>query len=109
MSNSLFGIKAFVKAVLAEKPWLSDPNAVKQPWNEDEYQLVDHGRGKELCFGIVWDDKHVQPSPPVLAALELTKQALIKAGHKVIDWEPRYHKEINAVLVSMTSLHATHY
>jgi len=84
MANSIGGVKAFMKAVVNSKPWLKDPLAVRKKWNEDEYNLVDHGSGKNLCFGIMWDDGCVIPQPPTRRALEMTKLALEKAGHKGI-------------------------
>ena len=82
MANSIGGIKTFMKAVVNSKPWLKDPLAVRKKWNEDEYNLADHGSGKNLCFGIMWDDGVVVPHPPIKRALEMTKSALEKAGHK---------------------------
>ena len=52
-SNSLSGIKAFMKAVIDARPWLKDPLAVRKRWSDDEYNLVDHGLGKNLCFAIL--------------------------------------------------------
>jgi len=82
LSSSLGGIKLFVRAVLGQKPWLKDPLAVRKPWSEDEYQLSEHGRGRKLSFGILWNDGEVVPHPPVIRALEMTKNALIAAGHE---------------------------
>lgn len=82
MSNSMGGIKSFIKNVVHQKPWLQDPLAVKKPWNEEEYRLVEHGDGKSLCFGIIWDDENVVPHPPIIRALEKTKAALLSAGHQ---------------------------
>ena len=82
MSNSMDGIKRFIKNVVQQKPWLQDPLAVKKPWNEEEYRLVEHGDGKSLCFGIIWDDEFVVPHPPIIRALEKTKEALLSAGHQ---------------------------
>jgi Asp-tRNA(Asn)/Glu-tRNA(Gln) amidotransferase A subunit family amidase len=82
MTNSIAGVKIFMKAVIDAKPWLNDPLAVRKKWDEDEYNLVDHGSGKDLCFGIMWDDDIVVPHPPIRRAMEMTKAALEKAGHK---------------------------
>jgi amidase len=71
-----------MQAVIAEKPWLKDPLSVRKKWDEDEYKLIDHGGGKQLCFGILWNNGEIVPHPPVNRALEITKQALITAGHK---------------------------
>jgi len=82
MANSICGVKVFMKAVIDAKPWLKDPLAVRKKWDEDEYNLIDHGSGKNLCFGIMWDDGAIVPHPPIRRALEMTKMALEKAGHK---------------------------
>jgi amidase len=92
MTNSVGGVKAFIKAVVNAKPWLKDPLAVRKKWQEDEYNLADHGSGKDLCFAIMWDDGVVVPHPPIRRSLEMTKAALEKAGHKVIDWKPIKHR-----------------
>lgn len=41
LSNSLSGIKTFMQSVIAQKPWLKDPDAVRKKWDDDEYTLVD--------------------------------------------------------------------
>lgn len=95
IASSLAGIKLFVEAIASQKPWIKDPLAVRKPWNEDEYKLIDHGNGQEpLCFAILWDDGKIVPHPPVLRALEVTKKALLSAGHHVVDWVPLKHTEI---------------
>ena len=102
-----------MRVVLASEPWLKDPLVIRKKWQEDEYQLVDHGGGRQMCFGILWDNGEVVPHPPVTRGLEITKRALINAGHKgqfifmfpfclfhlitllaVIDWKPLKHSEI---------------
>ncbi|KAG2120925.1 general amidase [Suillus discolor] len=97
MTNSLSGLKVFMKAVVDSKPWLKDPLAVRKKWDEDEYELTDHGSGKDLCFAIMWDDGVVVPHPPIRRSLEITKAALQKAGHKVVDWKPIKHKLLGEV------------
>ncbi|KAG1881700.1 general amidase [Suillus tomentosus] len=97
MTNSLSGLKVFMKAVVDSSPWLKDPLAVRKKWNEDEYELADHGSGKDLCFAIMWDDGVVVPHPPIRRSLEMTKAALQKAGHKVVDWKPIKHKLLGEI------------
>lgn len=82
LSNSLAGIKSFMKAIAGKQPWNKDPFAVRKPWNEDEYNLIDHGNGDKLCFAILWDDALLVPHPPVIRGLEETKRALLHSGHK---------------------------
>ncbi|KAL6310386.1 general amidase [Sparassis latifolia] len=98
LSNSISGVKVFMQAVINSRPWLRDPLAVRKKWDEDAYALAEHGGGQELCFGIMWNDGIVVPHPPVIRALETTKQALLAAGHKVIDWEPYKHSELGACI-----------
>ncbi|CCM06222.1 uncharacterized protein FIBRA_08468 [Fibroporia radiculosa] len=95
LSNSLSGIKAFMQAVIGREPWLRDPLAVRKKWDDEAYALAGHGSGQALCFAILWDDRIVIPHPPVIRALEMTRDALTAAGHKVIDWKPIKHLELN--------------
>ncbi|KAJ6621894.1 general amidase [Mycena sp. CBHHK59/15] len=71
-------------------------NSLSGPWLKIrfEYQLVNHGDGKALCFAIMWDNGVVKPHPPLHRAMDITKRALEAAGHKVIAWEPHRHLEI---------------
>jgi len=105
LSNDLAGIKHFMKAVIDAKPWLKDPLVVRKRWSEEEYNLIDHGYGKNLCFAILWDDGDMVPHPPILRGLETAKKALEAAGHRVIDWKPLKHVEIYETLVSLAFLH----
>ncbi|PCH43375.1 general amidase [Wolfiporia cocos MD-104 SS10] len=98
LSNSISGIKAFMQAVISRKPWEKDPLAVRKKWDEEAYALSEHGGGGKLCFAIMWDDRIVVPHPPIIRALEMTKAALLAAGHAVVDWEPLKHLELaNAI------------
>ncbi|KAH6910604.1 general amidase [Coprinopsis sp. MPI-PUGE-AT-0042] len=85
MAPTLSALKLFMTAIIGAEP--------------TDYHLREHGGGKgPLCFGVIWHDDYAMPHPPVLRALEETKQALIKAGHKVVDWKPLKHKEIHDVI-----------
>lgn len=81
LSTDLSAIKLFMQAVIGSKPWLRDPLSSRKHWNEDEYRLVEHGGGKKLTFGILWNDGVTVPHPPIIRALEMTKEALTAAGH----------------------------
>ncbi|KAF9563083.1 amidase [Agrocybe pediades] len=95
MTNSLSGVKEFMTAIIGAKPWNLDPVVIRKPWDEDEWNLSEHGGvGGQLCFAIMWDNGVVRPHPPLIRAMEMTKAALEKAGHKVIDWENYRHLEI---------------
>ncbi|KAL1951973.1 hypothetical protein VTO73DRAFT_1122 [Trametes versicolor] len=101
ISGSMSGVKALMRAVIAQQPWLRDPLCVRMKWDEDAYQLAEHGGGEQLCFAIMWDDGNVVPQPPVMRALEATKKGLKAAGHTVIDWQPLKHQELYENLASI--------
>ena len=83
MTNSLSGIKEFMTAVLAERPWNLDPLVIRKPWSEAEWNLCEHGgMGARLCFAIMWDNGVVKPHPPLLRAMRVVKKALEAAGHR---------------------------
>ncbi|EJU04610.1 general amidase [Dacryopinax primogenitus] len=98
MAHSLPALKTFTKAIVNAKPWDWDPEAVRKLWSEREEKLDEHGQGKGLCFGILWDDGLVRVHPPVGRALEMTKAAVEAAGHTVIEWKHYKPLEIRAVL-----------
>ncbi|KAF7347634.1 Amidase domain-containing protein [Mycena venus] len=107
LSNTLDGIKIFFKAVLSKEPWLKDPMVMRKRWSDEEYKLIDHGNGEKLCFAIMWDDGIVVPHPPVRRGLEITKKALLAAGHQVIDWKSYKQAEISANVVSVDGMTST--
>ena len=57
-----------MKAIIGREPWKLDPLVIRKPWDEDAYQLVEHGRGRQLCFALQEDDGIVLPHPPVQRA-----------------------------------------
>jgi amidase len=85
MANSMSGIKLFTKAIIGVKPWRKGPLVLRKEWSEREYNLEEHGRGKGLCFGMLWDNGVVRPHPPVLRAMVMAAAALEAAGHKGLD------------------------
>lgn len=82
ISNSLSGVKAFMKAVIELEPWKKYPLAIRKKWDEDSYRLKEHGEGRNLCFGVIWDNGMIVPTPPIRRGLEITKRALEAKGHK---------------------------
>ena len=82
MANSLNAVKRFTKAIIDGEPWKKDPLVVRKPWSYEEYALKEHGEGVGMCFAVMWDNEVVKPHPPLIRALEITKKALEKAGHK---------------------------
>lgn len=93
MGNSLACLEIFTKLVLASKPWESDPAVVELPWRP--YTLP-----KQLVFGLILCDDVAAPQPPVHAALEGVANALRRAGHEVIPFEPPSHAQALNIWVS---------
>ena len=82
MATSISALKLFTKAIIDARPWDHDPLAIRKVWSEEEYQLGEHGGGKEMCFAILWDNKVVRPHPPLIRAMNMVKEALEKEGHR---------------------------
>ena len=72
-----------MQTVAASQPWKKDPMVIRKPWSIEEYNLRDHGGNySSLVFAMKWDNGDVVPHPPIIRAMEITKAALIAAGHK---------------------------
>lgn len=50
-------IRLFMSSLLAQEPWLHDPQVVPMPWRTEEERLPE-----KLCFGFGMGDGYVQPS-----------------------------------------------
>jgi amidase len=72
------GIRIWLKAVLATKPWLKDPGVIPMPYNEVSAP-------KKLKLGLLLDDGIVHSSPPVIRSLQEAATKLRNAGHDVIE------------------------
>ncbi|GAA6005997.1 hypothetical protein JCM10207_007301 [Rhodosporidiobolus poonsookiae] len=89
MSASLSGLRTFFKAVIDAEPWRLDPLNLHMPWNDDAYQLIEHGGGQgPLCFGFNLHNGIAKPAPPYLRAMDELKKALVGMGHKVVNYSP---------------------
>ncbi|TNY17608.1 general amidase [Rhodotorula diobovata] len=103
LSVSVDGLKTFFKAIVDWEPWNLDPLALRMPWNEPAYRLVEHGDGKSLCFGFNRNNSVVKPDPPYLRAMDMLEKALVAQGHKVIDYSPPDAATGEAILTSFFS------
>ncbi|GMK58060.1 hypothetical protein CspeluHIS016_0500920 [Cutaneotrichosporon spelunceum] len=81
MSPDLEGLELWSKAILAAKPWETDPAVYKLPWREVDVP-------EKLCFGMVMDDGVIAPTPAITRVLKETRAALEAAGHTVVEWQP---------------------
>jgi amidase len=69
------------------------------PWKDDVVKGV--GLPEKSTFAILWDDGVVAPHPPIVDALKRTRDALLAAGHEVIDWKPIEHQKAWDLIVSL--------
>ncbi|KAF4450487.1 putative fatty-acid amide hydrolase [Fusarium austroafricanum] len=88
MSASIDGLEIYSRTVLAFEPWTWDTTCIPMPWNEAAYvQTKQLAAAGDLCFGFVSHDGVVRPHPPIERGLRELKQALVSAGHQVVDTE----------------------
>jgi amidase len=81
MARSPADLRLFMAALAAQKPWLRDSQTLPLPWRAEEEELA-----PTLCFGFAMGDGRVSPSPPLRRAMELTRAALLDAGHRVVEF-----------------------
>lgn len=98
LSSTPDGLKLVTQALLSTKPWLHDPLVHEIPWREAQDLAISdpiQRLSKKLTFAVMRHDHHVQPTPPVSRAIEITVQTMKKLGHQVIDWNPTpSHKDL---------------
>jgi amidase len=64
------------------------------PWRQVEAP-------QKLKIAVLWNDGICLPTPPVTRALKQTSEKLKKAGHDVLDWDPKLHPKVLEILVSL--------
>ena len=114
MSTSLEGCELALKSVLSTKPWLQDPAVVPIPYRQEVFDDVlsradtTTGRAKAgqrpLKLGIMWRDGSVEPHPPIRRGMAMVAEAVKKAGHKLVDWNPPSHA--TAVKIHVSPIHS---
>jgi amidase len=100
IATSARDLALFCRVMLQYKPWLVEPPLLEMPWRQDVADGAE--TPAKLCFAILWDDGVVLPHPPILDALKRTKDALVAAGHEVINWQPFDHALAWDLIVSDT-------
>jgi amidase len=98
LASSAQDLELFCRVMLECHPWLQESPLLDMPWKSD----VAHGGSlpAKLSIAILFDDGVVGPHPPITDALRQSKDALIAAGHDVIEWQPAEHKEGWELIVS---------
>lgn len=92
MGKTLEDITKYSKVVIDAQPWKVDPKMLPIPWRSVEPL-------KKLKIAVLWNDGICMPTPPVTRALKETVEKLKKAGHEVIDWDPKLHQTALELLV----------
>ncbi|KAJ1305475.1 hypothetical protein OPQ81_000482 [Rhizoctonia solani] len=90
MAHSARDLELFFRVISDFEPWNIDFSTLCMPWNA---ALVEGGANEKLVIGLFIDDGVVAPHPPIIERLRKTRDALIAAGHEVIDWIPMDHME----------------
>ncbi|CAE6450134.1 unnamed protein product, partial [Rhizoctonia solani] len=85
LAHSARDLEMFCQVVSSYKPWNTDPSTLTIPWNP---LLTEPEIDRKLVIGLLTDDGVVAPHPPIVECLHRTREALIAAGHEVIDFEP---------------------
>jgi amidase len=104
MCRSTRDIALFNNAVLTTKPFLDDPSLYATPWNG----LASLPLGRKLKVGIMVHDDVVLPQPPILRALALAKEKLLKrhdvevVEYKAFDHERGYDLTVRLLSKSRT-------
>ncbi|KAF2853586.1 acetamidase-like protein [Plenodomus tracheiphilus IPT5] len=94
MAKTLEDITMYSKAIIDSQPWKVDPKTLPIPWRPAEPR-------KKLRIAVLWNDGICRPTPPVTRALKETSEKLTRAGHDVLEWDPKLHEPVLSVLARM--------
>lgn len=88
LATSARDLELFCRTMLESDAWLQEHAVLEIPWRERSQLRLP----ERLSFAILWDDGVVKPHPPLTREMQKAKEALLAAGHEVIDWEPLEHQ-----------------
>jgi len=92
MGKTLEDITMYSKSIIDAQPWKLDPKMLPIPWRPAELP-------NKLRIAVLWNDGICLPTPPVTRALKETVEKLKKAGHDVVEWDPKLHVTALELLV----------
>ncbi|VDB83953.1 unnamed protein product [Peniophora sp. CBMAI 1063] len=81
LCHSPADIRLFMQSLISTQPWLHDPGCLPIPWRSEAETL-----SEKLCFAVATGDDVADSLPPLRRAVALTREALERAGHRVIEW-----------------------
>jgi amidase len=90
LATSARDLELFCRVMLDVKPWLDEHCLLEMPWKS----VVASGEGlpEKLAIAVLFDDGVVVPHAPIMKALNRYKDALVRAGHDVIEWKALDHQ-----------------
>ena len=99
LATTARGVRLLMKSILSQQPWLHDPLVIDMPWRDAQEQAIhdivkSSSNKAQLSFAVMKSDGIVNPQPPVARAVNMVVEALSKAGHKIIDWNPPSHQKL---------------
>ncbi|KAI5959804.1 uncharacterized protein KGF55_005036 [Candida pseudojiufengensis] len=93
ISRSLGMVDLVMKTIIDSKPELIDPSLTSIPWKESEQNQ------KKYRIGILKSDGIVNPSPPVLRALDIIENKLKKLPNvEVVEYHPFKQEKVMEIL-----------
>lgn len=102
LSTSLEGVKAFMKSIIDQKPWLYDPSLIPMPWRDNSKGSLlrtDSSGKRKLKIGILSDDGIVKPHPPTLRGINaLVAKLKDNPDVEIVDFPPYKHDEAWQIL-----------
>ncbi|KAG9094623.1 hypothetical protein FS749_012119 [Ceratobasidium sp. UAMH 11750] len=101
MTHSARDLELFCRVMSQYESWTMEHQVLHIPWNSSLAQSRGAGLPKRLVIGLLRDDGVVAPHPPIAARLQRTRDALVAAGHEVIDWVPMEHQEAWDLIVKL--------
>lgn len=117
LSTSVGGLGLMLSSLLSTEPWLRDPAVVPLPFRQhvvDSYLARASPKGmaasgaKPLKLGILWTDGVVGVHPPIRRGLQMVHDAVVAAGHKMVDWTPPTQSTAKRVHLSFLKADGAH-
>lgn len=94
LSTSFGGLHLFMKTLLDQKPWLTEPSLLPLPWNYPPTNslLTKPNGALKLKIGVMWHDGVVKPHPPITRALrEVVSSLSQNSDIEIVPWQPYKH------------------
>lgn len=96
MAQDLDDLEWYTEQIVGSEPWLQDPKVLPIPWRKFKVETSDR-----FNFGIMEWDEVTPVDPPISRGIKTVRDALAKAGHDCIDWEPQGHAEIQSTALDI--------